>query len=103
MAKEGHFGLVGIHERVQHLKGTVRISSRPNQGAEMIVTLPLSALGQPSETVRDPVCGAIIQPQQAYGSVQYKDQRYYFCCPVCQGAFQSDPEMYLTLIDHERS
>lgn len=95
MAKKGHFGLVGIHERVQHLKGTVKISSRPNQGAEMIVTLPLSDLGQPSETVRDPVCGVLIAPQQAYGSVIHRDETYYFCCPVCQGAFQKDPDVYL--------
>lgn len=61
----------------------------------MNVMLPLSALGQPSETVRDPVCGALIAPQQAYGSVEHQGQRYYFCCPVCQGAFQSKPETYL--------
>jgi signal transduction histidine kinase/YHS domain-containing protein len=95
LAKEGHFGLVGIHERVQHLGGKVKILSQPKQGTELIVTLPLSAVGQPTERVRDPVCGALIAPQQAYGSVEHQGQRYYFCCPVCQGAFQSNPEMYL--------
>jgi signal transduction histidine kinase/YHS domain-containing protein len=96
MAKAGHYGLVGMYERVQHLNGTVQISSKPNKGTELIVTLPLSPVGQPTETVRDPVCGAMIAPQQAYGSVEHEGQRYYFCCPVCQGAFLRDPEMYLT-------
>ncbi len=95
LAKQGHFGLAGIHERVQHLKGTVRLSSRLNQGTELSVTLPLSPAGQPSETVHDPVCGALIAPQQAYGSVEHQGQRWYFCCPVCQGAFQRSPETYL--------
>ncbi len=95
MAKQGHFGLVGIHERVEHLDGTVRISSRPERGTELSVTLPLSSASQPTETVRDPVCGALIAPQQAYGSVELQGQRYYFCCPVCQGAFQRTPETYL--------
>jgi YHS domain-containing protein len=54
---------------------------------------------QPAETVRDPVCGALIHPQQAYGSVVYNEQRYYFCCPVCQGAFQRNPEAYLLAVE----
>lgn len=95
LAKEGHFGLMGIQERVHHLNGAVQISSRPGHGTKLTVTLPLAALSQPTETVRDPVCGAVIQPQQAYGSVQYQGQSYYFCCPVCQGAFQHEPETYL--------
>lgn len=89
------YGLLGMHERVHHLNGDIHVSSKPGQGTELIVMLPLDTIDQPTEAVRDPVCAAIIQPQQAYGSVQYKDQRYYFCCPVCQGAFQSDAEMYL--------
>jgi len=95
MAKQGHFGLVGIHERVQHLGGTVRISSKPERGTELFVTLPLSSASQPTETVRDPVCGALIAPQQAYGSVELQGQHYYFCCPVCQGAFQKNPSVYV--------
>jgi YHS domain-containing protein len=95
MAKQGHFGLVGIHERVQHLNGRVQLASTPKHGTELSVTLPLTSINQPVETVRDPVCGALIAPQQAYGSVEHQGTRYYFCCPVCQGAFQRNPETYL--------
>lgn len=96
LVKNGHFGLIGIRERVHHLNGAVHIASQSGQGTKLTVTLPLDGVDQPTEAVHDPVCGVIIQPQQAYSSVKYKEQRYYFCCPVCQGSFQSDPEIYLT-------
>jgi signal transduction histidine kinase/YHS domain-containing protein len=95
LAEGGHYGLPGLHERVEHLNGEVHVSSRPGQGTELIVTLPLERLDQPTQAVCDPVCGAVIQPQQAYGSMDFEGQRYYFCCPVCQGAFRGDPHTYL--------
>jgi signal transduction histidine kinase/YHS domain-containing protein len=95
LAEAEHYGLLGIYERVHSLHGTVRIASVLGEGTKLSITLPLDASGQPSETVRDPVCGALIHPQQAYGSVVYDEQRYYFCCPVCQGAFQRSPKAYL--------
>lgn len=94
LAQELHFGLLGIQERVRQLNGTLKLSSRPNEGTAIRVTLPLESVEQPTERVRDPVCGAIIEPQQAYGSTTYEAQRYYFCCPVCQGAFQRQPDTY---------
>lgn len=96
MAKAGHYGLVGIRERVQHLNGTAQISSKPNKGTELLISLPLASINQPVETVHDPVCGVLIAPQQAYDSVEHQGKHYYFCCPVCQGAFQRNPETYLT-------
>lgn len=95
LAKAGHYGLLGMQERVQHLNGSVQISSEEGVGTKLMVTLPIQALHQPTETVRDPVCGVLIQAEQAYGSTEYQGQHYYFCCPVCQGAFQRSPEAYL--------
>ena len=88
LARDEHFGLLGMQERVQQLNGTLQVSSKPGNGTTIRAALPLENGDQPSQSVRDPVCGAVIQPQQAYGSTLYKDERYYFCCPVCQGAFQ---------------
>lgn len=96
LAKTGHYGLLGIQERVRHMGGTFRLSSQPGQGTRIEVVVPTQNTGQPTEAVRDPVCGALIQPQQAYGSVLYDGTRYYFCCPVCQGAFQQSPETYIS-------
>lgn len=94
LAEGGHYGLIGIQERVQSLGGTMQIA-RAETGMRLDLSLPQDCAPQPEDTVRDPVCSAFIQPQQAYGSTEYNGERYYFCCPVCQGAFQNDPQMYL--------
>ncbi|MDZ4770369.1 MAG: histidine kinase [Chloroflexota bacterium] len=94
LAQEAHYGLIGMQERVQQLHGTFRVSSQPGGGTSIGVVLPLDNVVQPTESVRDPVCGAIILPQQAYGSTLYDGERCYFCCPVCQGAFQQNPASY---------
>ena len=96
LAEDAHYGLIGMRERVQSLNGQLSISSQPGKGTIIAVTLPLADTDQPSESVRDPVCGALIQPQQAYGSAVHEGERYYFCCPVCQGAFLKEPARYLT-------
>jgi len=94
-AATGHYGLIGIDERVKQLNGTFTISSHPGQGAQLVIELPISETQQPDGIVRDPVCSALIAPQQAYASTVYGGQRYYFCCPVCQGAFQNAPQVYI--------
>lgn len=95
LAEQGHYGMVGIARQLHSLDGNAQDHNRAEEGRS---THDYTAclLLQPTETVRDPVCAAVIQPQQAYGSVVYEDQRYYFCCPVCQGAFQRQPESYLS-------
>lgn len=94
-AATGHYGLVGISERIQHLDGTLTILSQPHRGTRIEISIPLQDQVQPGDVVRDPVCSAVIQPQEAYSSLEYGGQRYYFCCPVCEGAFQASPEVYL--------
>lgn len=94
-AEQGHYGLIGVAERIESLKGQVQIDSAPDEGTSVKITLPLNQASQPGETVRDPVCHAEIHPQQAYDSLTYAGRTYYFCCPVCQGTFQRDPEAYL--------
>lgn len=96
LARDAHYGLIGMAERVKQAGGTLDITSRPGGGTVIRVVLPVPDAAQPDSTVRDPVCGAEIQPQQAYGSTVYAGQQYYFCCPVCQGAFQRAPETYLS-------
>ena len=43
--REGHFGLLGIRERVSRLNGELQIESRPGQGTRVRVALPLSQDG----------------------------------------------------------
>lgn len=95
LAFQHHYGLLGIQERVTGLDGWLKIDSQIGKGTTLKVYLPTTVQSQPDNRVRDPVCSALIEPHQAYGSVLYQDEIYYFCCPVCQGAFQKDPDLYL--------
>ena len=38
--KDGHFGLVGMRERAQHLGGRLEIWSKPGAGTEIEVAVP---------------------------------------------------------------
>jgi len=70
------------------------IESKIGIGTTIRAFIPIGHQSQPENLVRDPVCSALIEPRQAYASTVYGDDTYYFCCPVCQGAFQSNPEVY---------
>ncbi|MGJ8640820.1 MAG: ATP-binding protein [Opitutaceae bacterium] len=39
-SKTGHFGLIGMHERVESLKGTIEIKSEASKGTRIFVELP---------------------------------------------------------------
>lgn len=41
--RTGHLGLVGVRERVNNLHGQLKISSVPNQGTSIIVSIPTAA------------------------------------------------------------
>lgn len=43
----------------------------------------------------DPVCGMSVAPEQAVGSVIYRDNCYLFCSIACLTRFQDDPSYYL--------
>jgi Cu+-exporting ATPase len=45
--------------------------------------------------VRDPVCGMMIEPQDAVSSQEYKGQTYYFCNPSCAKRFAAEPQKFL--------
>lgn len=90
-----HYGLLGVQERVNALDGAFEVTSGAGQGTVLWVRLPLDQGEQPDHLVRDPVCSGWIEPQTAYGSTVYAGERYYFCCPVCQGAFQNEPTRYV--------
>lgn len=94
LAREGHWGLIGVEERAARFGGHVEVDSRPGQGTRLTIVLPEADILQPQSAVVDPVCKATILPATAYGSVTFAGERYYFCCPVCQGAFGRDPAKY---------
>ncbi len=42
-------------------------------------------------TVKDPICGMMIDPEKAAGSSKYEGQTYYFCGAGCKKSFDDDP------------
>src|SRR3989454_761987 len=45
--------------------------------------------------VKDPVCGMLVDPQNAAGFYEYKGQTYFFCSIGCGEKFKADPERFL--------
>lgn len=50
---------------------------------------------QSTGSVKDPVCGMMVDPKTAPAKSEYKGQTYYFCAPGCKISFDKDPEKYL--------
>lgn len=45
LAEAGHFGLVGMQERLELVGGTLRLTSGPGQGTTVTAWVPLSPPG----------------------------------------------------------
>ena len=44
---------------------------------------------------KDPVCGMMVLPSKAAGTVAHNGETYYFCGKSCVAKFQADPQKYL--------
>ncbi|HKP76148.1 MAG TPA: YHS domain-containing protein [Longimicrobiaceae bacterium] len=44
--------------------------------------------------VKDPVCGMMIEPDDAVGTSEYEGKTYYFCSDDCKTEFDANPEDY---------
>lgn len=45
----------------------------------------------------DPVCGMVVAPERAVGSIIFQGTRYYFCSNACLTCFQDDPSPYVQI------
>ena len=45
-------------------------------------------------TVKDPVCGMMIDPDTAAGRFTYQGKTYHFCSAQCLRQFESEPARY---------
>jgi P-type Cu+ transporter len=43
---------------------------------------------------KDPVCGMLVDPEQAAGRREYDGKTYYLCSPTCLDRFDADPQRY---------
>jgi len=51
----------------------------------------------------DPVCGMKVNPEDAYGKMEYKDYVVYFDSKDCEEKFKQNPEKYLAKMGKEES
>lgn len=56
---------------------------------------PFQILNKPPATVKDPVCGMMVDPAKAAGRYELDGKRYSFCALSCMVKFRADPERYL--------
>jgi Cu+-exporting ATPase len=47
-----------------------------------------------AETVKDPVCGMEIRPEEAVATAEHDGVTFYFCSQGCHNAFVDDPQRY---------
>jgi signal transduction histidine kinase/YHS domain-containing protein len=87
-APDGHWGLRGMRERAELTGGRLSISSRPGEGARLLITIPY-----PGVDGRDPVCGMAVGPD-AIGA-EHEGRLYRFCSPACRDLFLAQPGHYL--------
>ncbi|GBC81756.1 Silver exporting P-type ATPase [bacterium HR10] len=46
-------------------------------------------------SVTDPVCGMVVSPERAAGSLEYEGRTYFFCCEHCLEKFRAEPGRYV--------
>ena len=51
--------------------------------------------------VKDPVCGMVIEDQDAAGSTTYESHKVYFCSDQCRREFEADPARYYDRLDRQ--
>jgi YHS domain-containing protein len=52
--------------------------------------------------VKDPVCGMMIDPEEAQAGTLYESQEIYFCSNLCRKKFEADPARYYDQLErHE--
>ena len=49
----------------------------------------------PSQKFKDPVCGMMVAPERAAGSVEHHGQTYYFCNRSCLERFSNTPDAFV--------
>ena len=45
-------------------------------------------------TVKDPVCGMEIRPEDAFATEDHDGVTFYFCSRACYETFRADPHRY---------
>jgi P-type Cu+ transporter len=52
---------------------------------------------------KDPVCGMMIETEDAVGSTTYESQDVYFCSDQCRRDFEADPARYYDRLERQEA
>ncbi|WP_434033001.1 heavy metal translocating P-type ATPase [Cupriavidus sp. a3] len=66
-------------------------------------TVPFPSETEPSQRVRDPVCGMEVTPSDAPLNAEVDHRRYWFCSEHCKDTFLGNPAVYLPRPSGEQS
>lgn len=55
-----------------------------------------------ADTVKDPVCGMEIRPEDAAATEEHEGRTFYFCSQACHETFVNDPHRYGHPMDEPR-
>ena len=47
------------------------------------------------KTVRDPVCGMDVNPNETQWQSEFQGRTYYFCSEGCKNRFDNEPHVYI--------
>jgi len=61
---------------------------------EKFVKEPAKYVNADENKVTCPVSGSTFNKSDAFGSMEYNEKTYYFCCAGCKEKFEKDPEKY---------
>lgn len=59
--------------------------------------IPAPSLPVMTAEAKDPICGMLVNPDQAKYRSEYRERTYYFCCARCKQTFDKDPANALAL------
>lgn len=49
----------------------------------------------------DPVCGKRINANKAHIIIEYENEEYMLCCPLCQREFERNPQKYIAALSRK--
>ncbi|WEV63672.1 heavy metal translocating P-type ATPase [Bifidobacterium sp. ESL0732] len=90
--RERHVELKGSQKSVDASPDASHNNNQPAKAKEG-TTMDMN-MNSGASTVKDPVCGMMIDPKSAAGSQDYNGKTYYFCSDNCAKSFAADPAKY---------
>ncbi len=81
------------HIALSAVAGAVACLGKPSTAAPS----PAQSAAPFKAAYANPVCGVEVEPAQALHTVEFKGEKFYFCCDGCKIEFERDPQKYAAI------